>query len=456
MARLKRRALATTIAALAVLAGAGPAAATKPGDTEHGVNRKKLAKKAEATIEARNGIDVTRISRCGPQKKKGGALNFSTWICEWRASGIYATGEVPYACAGEAKWKRKKNRWVVEGCANSLQPQVPLLPTPNPLPLYGMNDDWANHLLMKTIAHALQITGLVDDTHSDVIRMNMLWSVVEKRQGTYDWSAFDQLNTMFKLHGMKPLWVILSAPCWAQPNPAGCYAGNDKLRPAPAYYDELARFSAAAAARYGNAIGFEVWNEPNYPRFWGGDMPDPADYSNMFKQVADAIHTGAPGMPVATGGLSPHADSDRNAIGFSNFVAAMYANGAAQKADAIGIHPYASVGPDEDYIADVRVYLGKIVGAMRAAGDATTPMWATEYGISTTGPHAFSPDQQATALADIFNMMRRVDSIPLVITNGLVDNPGLAEREGGWGLVNPDLTRKPAFCALNAVRGLGC
>ena len=176
-----------------------------------------------------------------------------------------------------------------------MQPQVPLLATPNPHPHYGLNDDWANHLLMNGPLHALKILNLLDGTHSDVIRMNMLWSVVEKKQGTYDWSAFDQLNATFKAHGLKPLWVILAAPCWAQPNPGGCSAGNDKLRPAPAYYDELARFAAAAAVRYRDAVGFEVWNEPNYPRFWGGEMPDPADYSNMFKQVADAIHAAAPG-----------------------------------------------------------------------------------------------------------------------------------------------------------------
>ena len=443
------------VAAFALFAWAGGAAASKPGDTEHGVNRKKLAKKAEAIVEERNAIDVLKISKCGPQKK-GKKLNFSIWICKWRAGGLHP-GEVPYACAGSAKWKRKAKAWLVEGCANTLQPQVPLLAEPNPHPLFGLNDDWANHLLMSGPLHAIKILDLVDATESDVIRMNMLWGVVEKKQGTYDWHAFDQLNAIFKAHGLRPLWVILTAPCWAQPNPAGCSAGNDKLRPAPAHYDELAKFSAAAAARYGkDAVGFEVWNEPNYPRFWGGELPDPADYSDMFKQVADAIHAAVPGTVVATGGLSPHADSDKNAIGFSNFVTALYANGAAQKADAIGIHPYASVGPDEDYVADVRVYLGKIQGAMRAAGDTTTPMWATEFGISTTGPHAFSAEGQAQAMSDVYNMMRRVDSVPLVIVNGLVDNASLAEREAGWGILNPDLTRKPSFCGLLILRDFLC
>ncbi len=448
-----------TIAALGALLIGGAVAATPAqagaGSKEHGVNRAKLAKKATAKVEKRNGIDVLRVSRCGPKKKKRGRLNYSTWICEWRAAGLYP-GEVSYACAGDAKWKRKKRRWIVEPCVNQRQPQVPLLATPNPHPLWGLNDDWANHLFMGGNAHAKQVLGLLDGTHSNVIRMNLLWSVVEKNRGSYDWSAFDRLNQIFTEHGLKPLWVVLAAPCWAQPSPSGCAAGNDKLRPAPAFYDELARFAAAGAVRYPNAIGFEIWNEPNYPRFWGGVIPDPAEYSEMLKKAASAIDAAAPAMPVISGGLSPHADTDKHAIGFSNFLRAMYASGAAQQVDAIGIHPYASVGPAEDYVADVRVYLGKIRAVMQAAGDAAKPMWATEWGISTTGPHAYTPEQQAAALGELYEMMRRVDSIPLMILNGLLDNPALSEREAGWGIVNPDKSRKPAFCAINAFRGYGC
>lgn len=72
-------------ACLVVVLAAVPAlAASKPGSKEHGVNRAKLASKAERVIEKRNGIEVLKISRCGPRKRKGG-LDFSRWICEWRA-----------------------------------------------------------------------------------------------------------------------------------------------------------------------------------------------------------------------------------------------------------------------------------------------------------------------------------------------------------------------------------
>lgn len=450
--RKARGACAGALATLLLGLGAGGAAAAVK--TEHGVNRAKLAEKATAVVEARNGIDVLKISRCSPQRRKRGNVNYSVWSCYWRAEGEYP-GKVPYHCSGKAKWKRKKRSWIVDRCENIMQPQAPLLDVPNPHPLFGYNDDWANHLFMDTAAHARAIRGLLADTHSQVIRMNILWEVVEAKRGSYDWSAFDELNSQFTSLGMRPLWVAIAAPCWAQPDPQGCAAGDDKLRPSVANFDAFADFAAAAAKRYPNAVGVEIWNEPNYPRFWGG-WPEPDNYASMLKKAADAIHARAPGMPVVSGGLSPHADSDQNAVGFSNFLERLYERGAAEKADAIGIHPYAGVGPNEDYIADIRVYLGKVQREMAQASDSGTPMWATEFGFSTTGPHAFSLSQQAQALSEAYELMRRVQRIDLAILNGLVDNPRLAEREGGWGVVNPDLSRKPAFCAINAVRGASC
>src|SRR5215218_374460 len=90
-----------TFLAASLLAGlaAAPASAAQPGDTEHGVNRAKLIAKAERIVEERNGIDVQRISKCGPQKRNG-KLNYSVWICLWRAEGTYADGDIDYACAG--------------------------------------------------------------------------------------------------------------------------------------------------------------------------------------------------------------------------------------------------------------------------------------------------------------------------------------------------------------------
>ena len=105
---------------------------------------------------------------------------------------------------------------------------------------------------------------------------------------------------------------------------------------------------------------------------------------------------------MVSGGLSPHADTDTSgSIGFRNFLIEMYERGAAQKADAIGIHPYPGVGPGEDYLADVRVYLGKVQNVMDRYGDGARPLWATEFGVSTAGDQAFDPAARAQAVSEL-------------------------------------------------------
>jgi hypothetical protein len=426
----------------ALLVGAPVASASQPGDTEHGVNRAKLMAKAERIVETRNGIDVLRISKCGPQKKRRGKLNYSKWICMWRAEGTYAGG-IHYACAGKAVYKRKKRIWRVDRCENSRQPMAPLLDTPNPEPTFGFNDDW--------IFQSVAALDLLDQTESEVARLSLPWSGVEPTRGAFNWHGSDVLYERLLDRGIRPLWVLMDAPCFAQrAAPANCRYST----PAPAFYDEFAQFAVTVAKRYPESIGIEVWNEPNYPFFWGGP-PDPQEYAAMLKTVAAELHQQAPGMTVVSAGLSPHADTDTSgAIGFRDFLIEMYERGAAQKADAIGIHPYPGVGPTEDYETDVRVYLGKVQNVMDRYGDGTRPLWATEFGVSTAGDQAFSPEGAGEAIGNLLTMFQRIRGIELAIVHRFTEDPSLAGREGGFGVLNKDLTPKPAFCRLAAVRAV--
>ena len=432
--------LASLFATLLVVPAAN---AGRPGDTEHGVDRDKLAKKAEQVVEERNGIEVRKVSRCGPKKRKG-KLDFSKWVCEWRAEGTWP-GDVPYHCAGRAVYKRKKHRWKVDRCKNRMQPMAPLLDTPNPPPLFGYNDNW--------IFQGTRAFDLLDESGAQVARTSLAWSGVEGKRGSYDWYGSDQMVDRLRARGLRPLWSIVEAPCWAQPNPGACNNGNNQLHPAPRHYAEMADFAVAVAKRYPDSVGIEVWNEPNYPRFWGG-WPEPKQYSKMLKQIAAAMHSRVPGMPVVSAGLSPHADTDNKAIGFSNFLEKLYKRGAAQKADAIGVHPYPDVGPTEDYIGDVRVYLGKIQQVLKRHGDSATPLWATEFGVSTAGPLAFEPGLQARVLTEVSQLLRRVHKVELAIVHRFVDDPHLSGREGGFGVLTQNLSPKPAYCDLARLRGV--
>ena len=115
----------------------------------------------------------------------------------------------------------------------------------------------------------------------------------------------------------------------------------------------------------------------------------------MLKTVGDALHQEVPGTTVVSAGLSPHSDNDTSgSIGFRDFLISMFENGAVASADAIGIHPYPGVGPNEDYVGDVRVYLGKIQNVLDRYGASAVPLWATEFGASTTGDQAYTEDSR--------------------------------------------------------------
>jgi hypothetical protein len=327
-----------------------------------------------------------------------------------------------------------------------MQPMAPLLDTVGPPPKFGYNDNW--------LTHGVPALDLLERSGGDVARTGLPWAWVESPRGTYNWTNIDPLYHRLRARGIRPLWVLVDVPCFAQPDPAGCAAGQKDLPPTEGFYDEFADFAVAAAKRYPESFAFEVWNEPNYPLFWGGRAPDPAAYSQMLKTVADALHSQVPGTMVVSAGLSPHADTDTSgSMGFRNFLIQMYERGAAQKADAIGIHPYPGVGPDDDPLGDVRVYLGKVQNVMDRYGDGARPLWATEYGASTAGEHPYPPAAAAETITGLHEMFRRIRGIEVAIVHRFVEDPSMGGREAGFGVLNKNLSPKPAFCALASLRG---
>ena len=444
---MRRAGLLGTIATLLVtalaVAATAPASAGSGGKAE--VDRQRLAKRAERVVEKRNRIELRRVSRCGPRRR--GRPQSGRWICEWRADGVWP-GEVPYHCAGDALYDRKRKRWRVDPCKNRMQPMAPLLDVPNPHPTFGYNDDW---IALGKYAPP-ELLGLLEQSGSQVARTGLIWWRAEGERGNYDWLVSDMLYERLLAHGIRPLWTILDAPCWAQPDPAACAAGQSRLRPSPQYYDEMADFAVAAAKRYPESVGIEVWNEPNSPDFWGGP-PEPDRYAQMLERVAGALHAQAPGMPVVSAGLAPLGDTGTSPHGYSNFLARLYELGAAQRADAIGVHPYPGVGPAEDYLGEVRIYLGKVQEVMARFADPGRPLWVTEFGVSTGGQRAFAPAGQGQALVELYELFRRVAGIELAIAHRFVEDGAIGLGVDPFGVLARDLSPKPAYCELARVRG---
>ncbi|CAN5580601.1 hypothetical protein BH10ACT11_BH10ACT11_08070 [soil metagenome] len=420
--------------AVGVLA-AGPADA---GKAQNALRAKSLNKQLR-----KQGLDPVH-SLCIPDQRGGGVV-FS-YRCSWQAKGRW-TGSVPYRCYGKAGYVVEKKAWTIDPCVNKIGPRIPLAPKPLARPMFGFNDDWG--------VRPGKLTDL-KKIGAGVARQNLWWGGIETTPGRYDWTHYDDLYRKMEAAGIRPLWVLLGAPCWAQPNPAGCSAGHTQLRPTPANYDELADFAAAAAARYPDAVGMEVWNEPNFAPFWGG-APDPDSYSQMLSAVASAMSDSP--MPVISGGLSPHGDgkSTATAMDQTMFLRKMFEDGAAQMADGIGTHPYPSTRQPGRIVDQLRARMGDLRETMAEFGAEDMPLWVTEVGVSTVGTDKLSSKEQGKALADIYKTLRRVRQVPLVVFHRFVaGSKASGDREPGFGVLDPKGHRKPAFCMVARALGKRC
>jgi polysaccharide biosynthesis protein PslG len=383
------------------------------------------------------GLKPKGVSSCHPKRAK------KVLVCRWRAKGFLPDG-TPYECAGRARFTVKKKQWAIDPCDNLKEPMMPLRAAPGPHPLFGFNEDWNLNL---------DKLDLISGTGANIARQGLFWDAVERDPGTgYDWSEMDAIYHGFLARGIRPLWVLYAAPCWAQSG--SCRTG---AHPAEQFYDEFAAFAAAAANRYPEAVGFEIWNEPNYRIYWGGD-PDPESYARMIQAVAPAIKAADPTVPVLTAGLSPHIDTEANAMAYAEFLRRVYDSGAPGYTDAIGAHPYPNRRYSEDYLGNIRVNLYRTFDIMQSHGEASKPIWVTETGVSNAGDESFTPDQQAEALAKIYELIRLVDhDIPVVVFHRFSDQPGHPRvDERGYGVVTGSGQPKPAYCAVAAARERPC
>jgi hypothetical protein len=435
-------------AGLACLASLGLLFATaQPSGAK--VTNKKVKKSLKRQLKKRD-YESIRVSGCNDNKKR--------YICRWYAQGTWP-GEVPYKCREKARYRIKRHkghkgrnkikgkRWLVPTCGNRLDAQIPLLPQSQlgPQPRFGYNELWNQHL---------DDVGTLPAGGADTARTGLTWHAIERERGLFKWAFADNIYNRMLAQGIRPLWVLGAPPCWAQNKLAGC---NEPApaHPTPDHYDEMASFAAAAAVRYPESVAIEVTNEPNTSKFWGGPV-DPAAYSKLFKQVGDAIDAANPEMPVVTGGLASSYTDDGNGLSTATFLNKLYEHGAAQEADAVGIHVYPHKPYNDDYIGSVRIRLGQELAIMQSHGAGNQPMWITETGISTAGQDQYTQPQQADALVRIYNLYRRVSglNIPVVIVHRYQDQVQSGfPNERGYGVFAQKGHPKQSYCALAAARG---
>jgi hypothetical protein len=217
---------------------------------------------------------------------------------------------------------------------------------------------------------------LVQDAGFKWVKQLVSWQDVEGAgKGQYDWTNLDRIVGQAEQHGLKLIVRVSQDP------DRPFWAGNP-----PENADHFADFLTAIASRYqGRIQAYQVWNEPNLAREWGGRRPDPAGYARLLKTAYSAIKGADPKATVITAGMAPTGTDTEIAMPDTAFYDKMY---QAMKGnsdgyfDMLGVHAAGFAAPPEvspdEAAADKPKYGGERYFAFRHVEDVRKIM--EKYG----------------------------------------------------------------------------
>jgi hypothetical protein len=246
-----------------------------------------------------------------------------------------------------------------------------------------------------------------------LLRQTFDWSTIERSNGSYDLSYYDQYVAKAAAHGIRILPVLFRAPKF--------HAKRPKERPAypPKSNATMARFAQVLVRRYGERgtlwserpdvprlpiHSWQIWNEPLLKVYWGG-RPNARAYTAMLKTVGRAIKAVDRRAEIVTAGLPP--SKLKGAVPLPRFIRSMYRAGGKSAFDTIAINSYAKNA------GELNRLLRGVRQQMNRSRDRRAKIWITELGWGDKGPrHRFivGARGQAKRITTSFALIRKVRS----------------------------------------------
>jgi hypothetical protein len=283
----------------------------------------------------------------------------------------------------------------------------------------------------------------------DHLRVSFPWDSIEPAEGRFEWSFWDRFVdiavgeygiTLLPYVAYTPEWagVASEAPVWTRPP-------RDDAR--------FAAFVRALVERYRDRIhSWEIWNEPDNPAYWSGDV---TAFAHLLDAGAAAVRAADPTARVVLGGIAWN----------TQFVAALFAeHHAAAAVDVVNLHSYAETWSN-DPIESLAGYVARVAAIIDRYGDREA-LWAAEVGYSSyrdgarvsdryTATHAYehTADYQADALVRMLAVLLASGRVSLIAWYEVRDLPAEAEVIGDvnnrhLGVLTAEGAPKPAFAAL--------
>jgi hypothetical protein len=338
---------------------------------------------------------------------------------------------------------------VLAGCAGLLAACTP----------DSVFDGDANRKL-RLAAHTLRADdrslALAREAGFDTVVQVFAWREIEPTRGQFHWEVTDQIVSGAEYYGLDLVVRLDQHPAWVSDTQPPLNAPPDAL-------GDYQHFVERVARRYrGRIRAYIIWNEPNLALEWGGERPDPAGYVELLRVGYQAVRAGDPEALVVAAGLAPTNGHGDRAVDERVFLRRMYQAGAASYFDVLGAHPYGyGLPPEAERTAnDGLVFrrLEELRAIMLEYGDGAKPVWITELGWTVEAPPeqpeiAVSLDQQAAYLTRTLEWVENEWPWVELLTVWNLSQPEPGDPFGGYSLIGPDGSPRPAYAAWRDAAG---
>ena len=298
------------------------------------------------------------------------------------------------------------------------------------------------------------------------VKQIFAWNDIEKRRGEWDFFRADQIVDEVEQKGLKLIVRLSETPEWAHPS-LDSDAGNFIDAP-PDDYADFATYCGTVATRYkGRIAAYQIWNEPNLAREWGGKAPNAAEYTALLRACSEAIRGADPDAILISAGLAPTGTFDDSAHPDDVYFQAMYDAGFQQYVDVVGMHAPGYTSPemsledaDKQDIARWATFrrpedLRRI---MVANGDAAHQVAILEFGW-TTDPRpdsdyhwfAVSQEEQAQYFVEAYQYAAEHWRPWVGLMSAIyIANPAWThdDEEYWWAITTAEGDTRPAYVAL--------
>ncbi len=245
---------------------------------------------------------------------------------------------------------------------------------PRAQPGLGANVELSQYEADELDAHLSRMHG----AQITWVRQLFPWNAIETQPGSFDWESWDAIVAAFAHYPqLRLVAVLLNSPAFAR--------SNDHVSAPPHDPATFAAFAQAFAHRYGHLIDYyQIWDEPNLTDAWGQLEPSPPHYLTLLQGAWQAIHQVDAEATVIAAALAPTTEQGPRNISDIDYLASLYALGAASWMDAVAAKPYGfNTSPDDRRVESSRLNFSRIIALrelMTLHGDGQKPLHASAWG----------------------------------------------------------------------------